>query len=63
MQDKPGWQCKLGFFGSYEDPKNEMCYHSAYTDCWRMTISFIFDRSEESQFLQEMFLEEIQSEE
>jgi hypothetical protein len=63
MQDKPGWQCKLGFFGSYEDPKSEMCYHAAYTDCWRMTISFIFDRSEESQFLQEMFLEEIQSEE
>jgi len=63
LQDKPGWQCKCSYFGDYSDPKTELVYHAAYTDCYRMTISFTFDRTVSSQLIQSMFIEEIQSEE
>lgn len=44
VQDVPGWQCKAFYFGAYEDPPEDIVYHMASTDCWRMTISYIFDR-------------------
>jgi len=44
VQDAPGWQCKAFYFGSYEDSPEDIVYHMASTDCWRMTLSYIFDR-------------------
>lgn len=44
VQDKPGWQAKGFYFGSYEDDPNKLVYHMASTDCWRMTVSFVWDR-------------------
>jgi hypothetical protein len=43
MDDKPGWSCKYGFFGSYKDPREKLVYHTAYTDVWRMTVSYIYN--------------------
>lgn len=39
IPDKKGWSLKAGYFGTYEE--NKVCYHAAYTDCWRMTHSFV----------------------
>lgn len=39
MKDKKGWSCKVGYFSNYEEDK-PVTYHCAYTDCWRMTLSF-----------------------
>jgi hypothetical protein len=44
VPDVPGWQCKAFYFGSYDDDPNDIVYHMASTDCWRMTISYTFDR-------------------
>jgi len=61
VQDVPGWSCKVSYFGHYGEP-DKLLYHAAHTNCWRMTISFVFDLSESSQFAQEMFIEDISSE-
>lgn len=61
MHDKPGWQCKAGYFGNYGEP-DKLLYHSAATKCWRHTISFCFDRSETSEFMREEIIDEISSE-
>lgn len=44
IPDKPGWQAKATFFGSYDDDPDDIVYHMASTDCWRMTIAYVFDR-------------------
>lgn len=62
MRDVEGWQCKAAYFGHYEEPER-LFYHSAKTDCWRVTVSFTFDTSELSAVLREDLLEEISSEE
>lgn len=59
FQDKPGWQCKAGYFGGYADPKHTWCYHSARTDCLRMTVAFTLTRDEMSIKLQDQIIEEI----
>ena len=59
FQDKPGWQCKAGYFGGYADPKHTWCYHAARTDCLRMTIAFTLTRDEMSIQLQDQIIEEI----
>jgi len=59
MNDSPGWQCKLGYFGAYNDPEEELVYHCAKTDCWRITVSFVFDRSEISKHMQNWIIEDI----
>lgn len=41
VQDKPGWQCKMGYFGSYKEP-DKLCYHAAYTDCLRISVAYIW---------------------
>ncbi len=41
INDVPGWQCKMTYFGPYEEP-NKVCYHAAYTDCYRITIAYVF---------------------
>lgn len=62
MQDVKGWQCKAGYFGAYGEPWYKRVYHAAETDCWRITVSYIFDRSDMSMGLQDEILEEIMSE-
>lgn len=44
VKDVPGWQCKSFYFGSYDEDDSNLVYHMASTDCWRMTVSYIFDR-------------------
>jgi hypothetical protein len=39
MKDKKGWSCKVGYFASYSNDV-PVTYHCAYTDCWRMTLSY-----------------------
>ena len=46
IQDKPGWQAKMTYFGPYSKP-DTLCYHAAYTDCWRITIAFVFLEADE----------------
>ena len=41
MQDVPGWQCKMGYFGPYFKP-DTVCYHSAKTNCWRISVAYVF---------------------
>jgi hypothetical protein len=61
MQDVQGWQCKAGYFGSYDEPWDKRVYHCAKTNCWRITISYIFDRSDMSMGMQDDVIEEIMS--
>ena len=61
VPDKKGWQCKAGYFGSYDEEPEKLVYHTASTDCWRMTVSYIFNRKEISLGLQEDVIEEIKS--
>jgi len=44
VPDVPGWQAKAFFFGCYADGPENLVYHAASTDCWRMTVSYMFDR-------------------
>tara|TARA_R110001632_G_scaffold93613_2_gene199227 strand:- start:1164 stop:1832 length:669 start_codon:yes stop_codon:yes gene_type:complete len=46
VQDKPGWQAKMTYFGPYENP-DKLCYHAAYTDCYRITVAFVFAEADE----------------
>lgn len=62
MKDKPGWQCKAAYFGHYNEPER-LFYHSAKTDCWRVTVSFTFDTTELSSIIREDLIEDIMSEE
>ena len=43
--DKPGWNCKVGYFGPFKEPEN-VCWHSAGTESPRLTFSYvIFDKN------------------
>ena len=46
IQDVPGWQAKMTYFGPYDSP-DKLCYHAAYTDCYRITVAFVFDEADE----------------
>ena len=59
VQDKPGWQCKAFYFGCYSDSPNDLVYHSASSDCWRLTCSYVFDRTHK-QFWEDI-IEEIET--
>jgi len=41
IQDVPGWQCKMGYFASYDHP-DRLCYHCASTDSLRITLGYVF---------------------
>lgn len=41
IPDHPGWQAKMTYFGPYWKP-DDLCYHAAYTDCYRITVAFVF---------------------
>lgn len=58
IKDIPGWSCKAGYFGSYEEPE-KIVYHKAETDCWRTTVSFIYNKEDCSKFAQTDIVEEI----
>jgi hypothetical protein len=60
VPDVPGWQCKAFYFGAYEDKQEDIVYHMASTDCWRMTVSYTFDRIHK-QFWEDV-IEEIETE-
>ena len=60
VPDIPGWQCKAFYFGSYDDKPEDLVYHMASTDCWRMTVSYIFDQHHK-QFWEDV-IEEIETE-
>jgi hypothetical protein len=60
VQDVPGWQCKAFYFGAYNDGPENLVYHMASTDCWRMTVSYTFDRTHK-QFWEDV-IEEIENE-
>ncbi len=57
VKDKVGWQAKGFYFGSYEDGPENLVYHMASTDCWRFTVSYVFDQT--SKGFWEDVLEEI----
>lgn len=61
IPDVKGWQCKAGYFGAYEDPQEQLVYHSARTNCLRMTVAFVLDRSEMSSGLQDWIIEDIRA--
>jgi len=45
VQDVPGWQCKMGYFGAYHQP-DKLCYHAASTDCLRISVAYVFAEAE-----------------
>jgi hypothetical protein len=58
-QDEAGkWTCKAAYFGSF-DEEDKKLMHAAETDCWRVTVSYVFDWTEGSDDLREMVLEDI----
>jgi hypothetical protein len=59
VPDVQGWQCKAFYFGAYEDGPENLVYHMASTDCWRMTISYVFDRQHKDYWLD--VIEEIET--
>lgn len=61
IRDEPGWQCKSGYFASYKENPRDLMYHSAYTNCWRITIAFTLDTSESSFHLQQTIIDGISS--
>ena len=62
IKDEPGWQAKGGFFASYRENPRHLVYHSAKTDCWRITIAFVLDRSEFSRQMQKEIIQDIETE-
>lgn len=60
VHDVPGWQCKAFYFGAYIDKPEDIVYHMASTNCWRMTIGYVFDRHHK-QFWEDV-IEELETE-
>ena len=46
IPDIKGWQAKMTYFGSYDEP-DKVCYHAAYSDCYRITTAFVFAEADE----------------
>ena len=55
MQDKPGWSCKVGYFGSKLDD-NKVFWHCARTYETRLTLGFVVP----DKYMWEMMCEEIE---
>ena len=45
VPDVPGWQAKMTYFGSYDQP-DKICYHAAGTNCYRITVAFVFKEAD-----------------
>jgi hypothetical protein len=61
IPDVKGWQCKAGYFGSYEDNEERLVYHTAKNGGTglRMTVAFVLDRSEMALGMQDWIIEDI----
>lgn len=59
IQDVPGWQAKMTYFGPYDGDPDQICYHAAYTDCYRITVAFVF--AEADQFWEDV-IEDLETE-
>lgn len=59
VQDRKGWQCKAGYFGAYNEHQSKLVYHTATTECWRITVSYMFDHSDMAQNIQKEAIDEI----
>jgi len=62
LHDKKGWNCKAGYFGSYDEHQSQICYHAAETKCWRFTLGYMLDRSSHALGMQEDVISEIRDE-
>lgn len=60
IPDVKGWQCKYGYYGSYDD-YDSVLYHAAKTNCLRSTIAFVFNGDERGKRMAENVIEEIQT--
>ncbi len=59
-QDKKGeWVCRYGFFGAYNQTKYPIVYHAASTECWRITLAYVFSAKEAAGGLQEFIIDEL----
>lgn len=58
VPDVKGWQCKIGYYGSYEE-HDKLLYHAARTNCLRSTIAFMFNPDETGRQMAEMLIEDI----
>ena len=47
MQDKPGWNCKVGYFGKHTEP-DKVFWHCCSTDELRISLAWIFPTVEAS---------------
>ena len=45
IPDVKGWQCKMGYFGSYDQP-DRICWHAASTECLRISVAYVFAEAE-----------------
>ena len=36
----------MTYFGPYDDAE-KLCYHAAYTDCYRITVAFVFAEADD----------------
>ena len=61
INDVPGWRCKYGYYGSYIEGMDKVLYHAAATNCWRMTVAFVFNSDEGGKLMSDMMVEELQS--
>ena len=61
IKDIPGWQCKYGYYGSWDDGPEKLLYHAARTECLRTTVAFVFNRDESGKRMAEMLIEEIET--
>lgn len=58
VPDEKGWNCKMTYFGPYHE-EDKLCYHAAYTDCYRITIAYVF--AEANDFWEEV-IEDLETE-
>ena len=58
VPDVKGWQCKVGYYGTYEE-HDRLMYHAARTNCLRATIAFMFNPDETGRQMSEMLIEDI----
>lgn len=47
IPDVPGWQAKMTYFGPYDGDPDQICYHAAYSDDYRITVAFVFAEADE----------------
>jgi len=59
IPDHSGWQCKMTYFGSYDEP-DKLCYHAASTDCLRISVAYVWGR-DEAHNLWEDIIEDIEN--